>query len=398
MPMKKLLLIPLVFSFFVFLYSAPVTLNIVFAEDSNVLTQQLQDKQAEITKLEEQLADTRKQEKTLKSQLNLIDGQTKVTQLKIEETNLRIEKLQREINDLATRITRIGATLDTLSEILLQRIVQTYKYSNAVSTIDLLFSSHGISDLLERLKYIQVAQAYDKQKLYELQATKLAYNDQKQDKQTRQKEAEKLNKDLEVYKVQLTEQKKAKDELLRITKNDEAIYQQKIILAQQEQNAILQILSGGGNEVSVGPKNQGDVIGYMISGPSACSSGTHVHFEAHQNNAILDPNNFLSPATFTYKNNEADAGSISPHGSWDWPIFNPIFVTQGYGMTPYARAGAYNGGPHTGIDMYSSSGLTVKAVKSGNLSKGGIACGGGTLHYDRVDHDDGTSAYYLHVL
>ncbi|MEK7092466.1 MAG: hypothetical protein AAB907_02480, partial [Patescibacteria group bacterium] len=179
--MKKLLLPLLVFSFAAFLFFSPV-----HAESPDELANQLRDKQAEIAKLEAQLVDAQKQEKTLKSQLDLIDGQTKVTTLKIEETNLKIEKLKREITDLSTRINRIGATLDSLSEILLQRIIQTYKYSNAVSTIDLLFSSHGFADLIERLKYIQVAQAYDKKKLYELQATKLAYNDQKQDKETRQ--------------------------------------------------------------------------------------------------------------------------------------------------------------------------------------------------------------------
>src|SRR3972149_8010709 len=195
--MKKLLLSLLVFSFAVFIFIYPA-----YAQSPDDLTKQLQDKQTEIQKLETQLAEARNQEKTLKSQLALIDGQTKITILKIEETDLKIEKLKREISDLSTRIERIGATLDTLSEVLLRRIVQTYKSSNAVTTIDLLFSSHGFADLLQRLKYIQVAQAYDKKKLYELQATKLAYNDQRQDKETRQTEAEKLNKELEVYKAQ----------------------------------------------------------------------------------------------------------------------------------------------------------------------------------------------------
>ncbi len=225
--MRKLLLFFLIFSFasFLFLYPNPYTLTPTYAQSTEELAKQVQDKEAEIQKLEAKLANTKNQEKTLKSQLDLIDGQTKVTTLKIEETNLKIDKLKREISDLETRIDRIGVTLDSLSEILLNRIVQTYKYNNTVSTIDLLFSSHGFTDLIERLKYIQVAQAYDKKKLYELQAAKLAYNDQKQDKQTRQAEAEKLNKDLEVYKKKLDDQKKAKQELLDQTKGDEATYE-----------------------------------------------------------------------------------------------------------------------------------------------------------------------------
>lgn len=369
--------------------------NVTLADEVN---DRLQAIQKQIDELQQQLNSARSQEKTLKSQLDYIDGQTKLTQLKIEETNTQIAKLDQEITDLSSRITRLSGTVDTITQLLLDRITQTYKYGN-ISSIDLLFSSHGFSDLLNRIKYIQVAQANDKKVLYQLQATKATYNDQKTDKETRQAQQEKLKKDLDKYQTQLVDQKKEKDELLRITQNNEAVYQAKIRAAQEEQNAILAILSGKGNEVSEGPVSKGGLVGYIIYGKSPCSSGTHLHFEVHQGGSIQDPNNFLSNTGFTYGDNDggADEGPISPHGSWDWPINNPI-ITQGYGMTPYARAGAYNGGPHTGIDMYSNSGLGVKTVRDGTLSKGGIACGSGTLNYKKVDHGDGTAAYYLHVL
>lgn len=406
MLMKKLSLFLLVFSFISFLFLRPV-----FADttcDPSSCPNDDQDKRRiclleQIDKCTAGLKEAQKQEKTLKSQLGLIDGQMQVTNLKIEETGLQIDKLKREISDLATRIDRIGVTLDTLSEMLLKRIVQTYKYNDTVSTFNLIFSSQNFADLIERLKYIQVAQAYEKQKLYELQATKLAYNDQKQDKQTRQAEAEKLSKDLENYKTQLDQQKQSKADLLRITQNDEAVYQKKILAAQQEQQAILAILNGQGNEVSDGHVNKGDTIGHYITGSSPCSGGTHLHFEVHQNNSIQDPNNFLASIGFQYvdKDGGADEGPISPHGSWDWPLSQPIEITQGFGMTPYARAGAYNGGPHTGIDMWTPPGLTaVKTVHDGTKYTGQLVgiCRGGPLNYKKVDHGDGTSSYYMHVL
>jgi len=351
-----------------------------------------------IAKYQKQLNDAKGQEKTLKSQLIFIDTQAKVTELKMKEAENQIAKLDHEIIDLATRIVRLSSTVDELSKVLLNRIVETYKYGN-YSAIDLFFASNGFSDLINKVKYISVAQANDKKVLYQLQATKTTYNDQKVDKQTRQAQQEKLKKDLKVYQGQLDEQKKSKEDLLRITKNDEAIYQDKIRAAQQEQSAIFAILRGQGSEVPMGPVSKGASVGYMISGRSACSSGTHLHFEVNKG-GIQDPNNFLSNSSFSYAAGDSgqDAGPISPHGSWDWPLDSQVMITQGYGMTPYARAGAYNGGSHTGIDMYSSSGLRVKAVLDGTLSKGGIACGSGTLYYKKVDHGDGTTSYYLHVL
>lgn len=374
----------------------PTVSNAQSTDDSE---QKLQDLQKQISDLQTQLDQTKGQEKTLRAQLQYIDTQSQLTELKIAETTEQITKLDHEITDLSGRIDKLSTTVDSMSEVLLNRIIQTYKYGN-YALLDLLFSSNGFSDLLIRAKYIEVAQENDKKVLYQLQATKAAYHDQKQDKQQRQQEQEKLKNDLETYKSQLQGEKATKDALLRLTQNNESIYEQKLQQALAEQQAIQAILNGGGTEVSDGQIHQGQVIGYEISGPSACSSGTHLHFEVHQNGSIQDPNNFLPNTSFGYIDNDGGSseGTISPHGSLSsWPIPNPIEITQGYGMTPVARIGWYGGGPHTGIDMYSPSSLEVRSVHDGQLFHGSITCGGGTLHYKKVDDGDGVFIYYLHV-
>lgn len=381
--------------------------------DPSICTDSDQDKHLECLHAIEatcvnQLQASQKQENSLKTQLNLIDGQTKVTNLKIEETNLKIDKLKRDITALSSRIERIGTTLDTLSELLLRRIVQTYKFSNAVSTIDLLFSSHGFTDLLERLKYVQVAQTYDKKKLYELQAAKLAYNDQKQDKLTRQQEAEKLNKDLATYQQQLTQQKKQKDDLLRETRNDENKYQELITKLRADADSLARALAGGG--VKLGSVNKGDRI--AVVGNSGCSSGSHLHFEvitpAHIDNGKIvnesnqligwgldhrvDPRPYIQQGKFAkpvseYTDNDAcsqDNGSSCNYGDISTRFKQTYFL-----------------GTHAGLDIADYWGAPIYAVDSGDsyaFSDSKACYLTGTVGKGvAIDHHNGTVTLYWHI-
>ena len=367
-----------------------------FAQSADELAKKLQEKQEEIQKLEAQLENAKEEEKTLKSQLDLIDSQTKITELKIEETNLKIEKLEREITGLSQRIERISGSVDSLSSVLLERIVQTYKYGN-IGLFDLLFSAIDLSDTIQKIKYIQVAQANDKKVLYQLQATKTAYNDQKQDKETRQIEAEKLNKDLENYKTQLAEQKKAKEELLRITKNDEAKFQNLIAQLKAELASIAQAISNVGPVI--GPVSKGQTIAAM--GSTGCSTGPHLHFEVFENAKVeggrvvgdrTNPHNFLD--------NGKLGSPLSGYPGGD------IIITTEYGDVYYIFGA--QGTVHTGLDLAPKGGgglgrpifaaengiaYSTQAPCSYNIS-GGSSLGKGVV----IDHQNGIVTLYWHIL
>ena len=334
------------------------------------------------------------QKKTLSSQIAQFDTQIKLTELKITDAQATIDQLEKEINVLGLRIDYITDSLDRLETLLKQRIIATYEQS-FVSNIELLLTSRDFSDLILRIQYIKQVQENDRRILANLQKTKADYANQKDEREEKQAAIEENKKKLLGLKTSLDQQKLEKQVLLTITKNDESRYQRLLAQAQAE----LAVAFGGGTEVFLRDVKEGEKIGNVISGPSACSTGTHLHFEVHKNGSIEDPNNYLSSKSFQYAPNESEAGSINPHGSWPWPIDDPILISQGYGMTPYARSGAYNGNPHFGIDMYNSSGaFPVKAVKDGKLYGGSVACGGRTLYYGKIDQGDSLTTFYLHTV
>lgn len=381
-----------------FLLFFVISLNTVSAQSLDDLDSQLKVKQEEIKKLEDQLNKTREQEKTLTSQLKYIDTQTQLTEIKIQEAQFQLKRLDKEIEELSNRIVRVSSSLDKISEILLSRIVETYKYSN-VTFIDLIFSTGGFADLLQKVKYIEVAQANDKKILYQLQATKSTYNDQKQDKENRIEQQRKLTKNLEQYQKELENQKKQKDELLGVTQNDEKKYQNELARLKADVASISQAISNIG--VKIGPVSKGETIAAM--GSSGCSTGPHVHFELYENakvegNRIVGLDGNPNSSRRVNPNGYLDPGRMGP------PIRgypNETRVTTEYGEVYFL-------GIHTGLDIapkiWEGTGRAILAADNGiayavsapcpSKIPGGSPVGKGVV----VDHQNGIVTLYWHIL
>lgn len=347
--------------------------------------------------LEQKISEKQSQAQTLSGIISVLNNQISVQELQIRQTQLEIAKLESEIDQLGNRIAGLDVSLDRMSLVLIERASTGYKRRNA-NPFFMLVSSDSIQGFVSRYKYHQQAQTHTTEIMKQAEAQKLDYDQQKALKEEKQTEVEEKRKLLQTQQGELTKQRADQQTLLTQTKNDEKRYQDELAKTLAEQGAIKSIVAGRGNEEKVGDVKEGDKIATVIQGASTCSNGTHLHFEVVKDGVHNNPSSYLSSISPNW-NNSPD-GTFGFGGDWDWPLNNPAKINQGYGMTWYARVRrAYGGAPHTGIDMMSKNGdTTVKAVKDGTLSRGGIACGGGILRYVKVEHNDSSiSTYYLHV-
>ena len=345
-----------------------------------------------ISEYEQKLVGIRDQKNTLSSQIEFADTQVYLTTLRIQDTERKIAQAADEIDNLKGRIITLDSSLDYISKLLLEKIVEGYKRREA-PLFSIFIDPDNASTMINRLKYAKVAEESDRKLAFQVQQAKLNFEQQKDLREDKKKELAILEVNLESQKSALDEQKAQKERLLTITKNDERVYQNLLAQTQAEFAAIQGIVSGAGTESKMRDVKRGDVIASIIGGSSCNSSGAHLHFIVQDGSAVINP---FSKLRDTSHVDYSGGDSWSPSGDWDWPLSGSIHFNQGYGGdTSFIKTGSAFYSFHNGIDIYAPS--SVIAVADGELYRGSFSVGC-TLSYVKLKHKDSNySTLYLHV-
>jgi peptidoglycan hydrolase CwlO-like protein len=343
---------------------------------------------------------------SMAAQVVYLTTKVELTKSKMQSYKEKIITLEKEIEDISNKIDNLENSLTNYTGLFLRRIVSTYK-SKDISYFNLLFGSKKFTEFINRYKYIHTVQSHDKNILFQLQNSKVNFQEQKTLREEKKVQLAELKKQLEKEDIALAQQKKEKEIFLNVTKNSEAIYKQNLAAAQKEASEIqnaASLLSTAGVARRV---SKGETVGVM--GNSGFSTGPHLHFavyslkESELNKFTFDigyenPLNYLSSRNLPFVANSCDdvQSSITKSigsGGWDWPMSNPK-ITQCYGHTPFSAA-YYRSGIHNGVDMFDDGNTLIKAVESGNAYtyRGGQAKGNGVF----IFHDNGKMTLYWHL-
>lgn len=328
-----------------------------------VATARAQTSEERITELRQQIADLERQAASykgtiaeeqakaqtlkrdigiLKSEIGGLETQITLTGKKIDKTEIEITKLGDQIFDTEQSIVKQKETIG--------RLVLLVNRSDHESLLATLVKNQNLSDFFHQAQYTATMNTQLLGLVGQLQDEKTTLEGSKDQVEGKKRDLETLNREQAARKSSLASTKNQKDTLLVQTKGQEAQYQKMLVDVERRRMEFFTELRKLENEAIAG--------GLYI-----------VHITA---------------------------SSIPPRGTklFQWPE-DEYRLTQGYGMTKYARRGAYGGAPHNGIDIASGYGTPIKAIGDGEIAANGTNDGWG--NWVAVQHPNGMTSVYAHM-
>ena len=310
---------------------------------------QIEQLNKEIAAYERELTEIGTKKQTLQGTLNQLDIQRKKITASINVTKAKIRTLELEIQTLSKNIKGKEGSIKIheggLAENL-RRLNESETQTLAVS----IFSSENLTDVWSDMDRSYKLQEAVQESIEELSAQKTSLTETKTATESKQAELLKQQRNLVAEQGSLDATRKAQSELLAQTKAKESNFQ--AILAEKQ--------------------------------------AAKASFEA----ALSDLQTKLQ---YTI-----DPSKIPPagRGILRYPIDN-VKVTQYFGDTDFARAGAYAGRGHNGIDLRASIGTPIKSALTGTvIGTGNTDAVRGCYSYGKwvmVKHANGLSTLYAHL-
>lgn len=289
---RRIFIWPLVISIaslFVFLFSPvpPVPTEAALCSDYF-------DCNAKIEETKQKINELVNQADSLAKQISYLEYQIYLSQLEIEAAEQEIEVLSVDIGDLSQRLDRIIVFLKSQEETFATRARSAY-IVDRLSSFDIALGSDNLDDAFHRIKYLRVLEVQDREVLEQMQDTRSDYEDKKATLESKKASVEDLKRQVEAHKASLASQQASKEQLLAITKGEEAKYRQYLRALEAERASILAALRQGGT--LIGPVSAAG-IPIARQGNTGCTTwpgGYHIHYEVRSSsNAILNPCGFVN--------------------------------------------------------------------------------------------------------
>lgn len=318
--------------------------------------QHIRELQAQIAILEAQaaqyrdgIAEQRDKAASLNGEIAILKGQIGSLQAQISSAGAKITKTELEIGEVRDKIGHTREELDHKRDAV-GRMMLFLDQLDHQSLLASLFKFASISNFLSQLHDLASIQSRVMNAITELKEAKAMLENDQADLEAKQTDLEQLKDEADQRKAALDSVKYQKDKLLRDTKGQEALYQKQLQEVEKKKMAFFNEMQKLESQVVAG--------GFYI-----------VHVTADK---------VPAPGTKIFRKPEDNTR-----------------LTQGYGMTLYAKRGAYGGAPHNGLDYSAGFGTPILAIGAGTILARGANDGFG--NWIAIQHPNNLVSVYGHM-
>lgn len=272
---------------------------------------------------EQAKADTLNREiSILQNQINGLKAQINITNKKISTTGIEINNVSDEIYTTQDKIEQRKSAMGKL-------LLELYRHDKESLLVSVM-KNMNISDFLNRIQQMANLGESLLTIVDDLKSAKNSYENHKAILESKKQELENLNRQQVSQKLSFDGSQKEKDQLLKITKGQEAEYQKLLEEVERKQSLFFTEMKELETKII-----QGGLYILRVEAKNLPKKGTKL---------------------------------------FQWPK-DDRRITQGYGCTKYARCrskrGPYGGAPHNGVDMTSGFGSPIKAIGDGEVVANG---------------------------
>jgi len=345
----KIVSILLFFVFAVFLFT-----NTVFAVTNNFekiqdLKQKIEELEREADKYRDLIEQKQGEADSLKKELEILNSQIYRLRIKISITSKQIETAELELEDLRNQIDDTKSIIEE-NKLVISGILRNIYDFDKQNFLAILLNNQRFSGFFSQVQNLNNLQNSLLLNIEKLRNLKRELEDQKITTEGKKQELENLNSKYFSQKRNLDGIKLTKNNLLRKTKGQEKEYKSFLNRVEEQKAKLYKELR-------------------------------QLELETIKNEVYIV---------------RVKAKSIPPPGIKLFKMpYDDFYISQGYGMTRFAKRGAYGGAPHNGIDLVAGFGSEIKSIGSGVVLARGFNNLAG--NWIAIKHDNDLVSIYGHM-